>query len=124
MTSLAPDQVFAALVEDGTFEWTDGELGMVAGTNLMNTFRCSLFLPAATSLVSRSVEAVRDLMKAEGVQADNSWSVSTFFLLGLVGVYYRTRLKHFFSKYLGPTGTACILILCPERIPKHFDFHL
>lgn len=52
-------EVFAALVEDGTFEWTDEELGMVAGTNLMNTFR--------------SVEAVRDLMAAEGVQADNSW---------------------------------------------------
>ena len=100
MTSLAPDQVFAALVEDGTFEWTDEQLGMVAGTNLMNTFRCSLFLPAATSLVSRSVEAVRDLMAAEGVQADNSWSVFTFTctaLLGIVGVYYWTRLKHFLT---------------------------
>ena len=100
MTSLAPDQVFAALVEDGTFEWTDEQLGMVASTNLMNTFRCSLFMHAATSLVSRSVEAVRDLMAAEGVQADNSWSVSTFFLLGIVRVYYRTRLKHFFSNTL------------------------
>ena len=42
-------------------------------------------LPAATSLVSRSVEAVRDLMAAEGVQADNSWSVSTLACTALLG---------------------------------------
>ena len=32
-------EVFAALVEDATFPWTDEELGMVAGTNLVNVFR-------------------------------------------------------------------------------------
>lgn len=52
-------EVFAALIEDGTFDWTDEELGKLAGLNLINTFR--------------AVEAIRDLMADEGVIPDNSW---------------------------------------------------
>jgi len=52
-------EVFAALIEDGTFDWTDEELAMVASKNLINTFR--------------AVEEVRDLLAAEGEQPDNSW---------------------------------------------------
>ena len=32
-------KVFAALIEDGTYNWTDEELAMVASQNLINTFR-------------------------------------------------------------------------------------
>ena len=32
-------EVFAALIEDGEFEWTDEELAKVSGLNLINTFR-------------------------------------------------------------------------------------
>ena len=35
-----------------------------------------------------------------------------------------SRLAHFCTKYHGQTGTARILILCPHRFSKHFDFHL
>jgi len=52
-------EVFAALIEDKTYDWTDEELGMVASQNLINTFR--------------SVEEVRDLLASEGEQPDNSW---------------------------------------------------
>jgi len=52
-------EVFAALIEDGTYDWTDEELAMVASQNLINTFR--------------AVEEVRDLLASEGEQPDNSW---------------------------------------------------
>ena len=39
----ASKKVFAALVEDGTFDWTDEELAMVASKNLINTFRQEAF---------------------------------------------------------------------------------
>jgi hypothetical protein len=80
-------QVFAALIEDGTFAWTDEELGMVAGGNLITTFRLGLLLlpsfathaylsgPVDDLPPNRAVEEVRDIMAAEGVQADNSWWV-------------------------------------------------
>ena len=32
-------EVFAALIEDGEFEWTDEELAKLAGLNLINTFK-------------------------------------------------------------------------------------
>ena len=32
-------KVFAALIEDGTYDWTDEELAMLASQNLINTFR-------------------------------------------------------------------------------------
>ena len=32
-------EVFAALIEDGEFEWTDEDLAKVSGLNLINTFR-------------------------------------------------------------------------------------
>ena len=35
--------MFAALIEDGTFDWTDEELAMVASKNLINTFRQEAF---------------------------------------------------------------------------------
>ena len=31
--------MFAALIEDGEFEWTDEDLAKVASRNLINTFR-------------------------------------------------------------------------------------
>ena len=34
-------KVFAALIEDGTYDWTDEELGLLASQNLINTFRFS-----------------------------------------------------------------------------------
>jgi len=52
-------EVFAALIEDGTFQWTDEDLGKVAGINLINTFR--------------DVETVRDLLAEWGTGPDNSW---------------------------------------------------
>jgi len=52
-------EVFAALIEDGTYDWTDEELAMLASQNLINTFR--------------AVEEVRDLLASEGEQPDNSW---------------------------------------------------
>ena len=32
-------EVFAALIEDGEFEWTDEDLAKLAGQNLINTFK-------------------------------------------------------------------------------------
>ena len=32
-------EVFAALIEDGEFEWTDEELAKLSGLNLINTFK-------------------------------------------------------------------------------------
>ena len=32
-------EVFAALIEDGEFEWTDEDLAKLAGLNLINTFK-------------------------------------------------------------------------------------
>jgi len=32
-------ELFAALIEDGEFEWTDEDLAKVAGVNLINTFK-------------------------------------------------------------------------------------
>ena len=32
-------EVFAALIEDNTFEWTDEDLAKVAGKNLISVFR-------------------------------------------------------------------------------------
>jgi len=52
-------EVFAALIEDPTYDWTDEELGLLASQNLINTFR--------------AVEEVRDLLASEGEQPDNSW---------------------------------------------------
>jgi len=52
-------EVFAALIEDGTYDWTDEELGLLASQNLINTFR--------------AVEEVRDLLASEGEEPDNSW---------------------------------------------------
>jgi len=52
-------EVFAALIEDGEFEWTDEELAKVSGLNLINTFR--------------AVEEVRDTIAELGELADNSW---------------------------------------------------
>ena len=51
--------VFAALIEDGEFEWTDEELGKVASGNLIR--------------VLREVEEVRDLLAVEGKRPDNTW---------------------------------------------------
>merc|ERR550519_504840 len=50
-------EVFAALIEDETFEWTDNDLAKVAGKNLINTFK--------------SVENVRDEMA--NLNPDNTW---------------------------------------------------
>merc|ERR1719187_1758142 len=52
-------EVFAALIEDGEFEWTDEELAKLSGLNLINTFR--------------AVEEVRDAIAAAGAKPDNSW---------------------------------------------------
>ena len=32
-------ELFAALIEDGEFEWTDEDLAKFAGQNLINTFK-------------------------------------------------------------------------------------
>merc|ERR1711872_492239 len=56
-------EVFAALIEDGEFEWTDEELAKVSGLNLINTFR--------------AVEEVRDTIAELGELADNSWIPKT-----------------------------------------------
>lgn len=50
-------EVFAALIEDDTFEWTDEDLAKLAGLNLINTFK--------------SVENVRDELANKN--PDNSW---------------------------------------------------
>ena len=52
-------EVFAALIEDGEFEWTDEDLAKLANGNLVRTFR--------------QVEEVRDLLAETGVRPDNSW---------------------------------------------------
>jgi len=52
-------ELFAALIEDGEFEWTDEDLAKLAGQNLINTFK--------------AVEEVRDMLADAGVKADNSW---------------------------------------------------
>jgi len=56
-------ELFAALIEDGEFEWTDEDLAKVAGVNLINTFK--------------AVEEVRDLLAEAGETADNSWIPAT-----------------------------------------------
>ena len=73
-------KVFAALIEDGTYDWTDEELGLLASQNLINTFRfshlsfikknCSTYDDASAP---RAVEEVRDLLASEGEEPDNSW---------------------------------------------------
>merc|ERR1712215_397850 len=52
-------EVFAALIEDEEFEWTDEDLAKVAGLNLINTFK--------------AVEEVRDILAESDDKADNSW---------------------------------------------------
>jgi len=52
-------EVFAALIEDEEFEWTDEDLAKLSGLNLINTFR--------------AVEGVRDMLAEQGVKPDNSW---------------------------------------------------
>merc|ERR1712142_262684 len=52
-------EVFAALIEDDEFEWTDEDLAKLSGLNLINTFR--------------AVEGVRDMLADQGVKPDNSW---------------------------------------------------
>ena len=53
-----PD-IFAALIEDDEFEWTDEDLGKLANQNLIRTFR--------------KVEEVAELLALEGRTADNTW---------------------------------------------------
>jgi len=57
-TSQYPN-LFAALIEDDTFEWTDEDLGKLASGNILRTFK--------------EVEFVRDALALGGVEADNSW---------------------------------------------------
>jgi len=52
-------EVFAALIEDGEFDWTDEDLAKLANGNLLRTFR--------------QAEEVRDLLAENGVRPDNSW---------------------------------------------------
>ena len=58
-------KVFAALIEDGTYNWTDEELAMVASQNLINTFRfCylpsfGLFLSFCKQICGRSSRPAR-----------------------------------------------------------------
>ena len=66
--------MFAALIEDGTYDWTDEELAMVASQNLINTFRfCNFLYHNNSKKLFRAVEEVRDLLASEGEQPDNSW---------------------------------------------------
>ena len=51
--------IFAALIEDEEFDWTDEDLGKLAGQNLIRTFK--------------EVEEIRDTMSSDGVKPDNSW---------------------------------------------------
>jgi len=51
--------VFAALIEDTEFEWTDEDLGKLASGNLIR--------------VLKEVEEVRDLLAIEGQKHDNTW---------------------------------------------------
>ena len=51
--------VFAALIEDTEFEWTDEDLGKLASGNLIR--------------VLKEVEEVRDLLAIEGQKPDNTW---------------------------------------------------
>jgi len=51
--------LFAALIEDATFEWTDEDLGKLAWGNIVRTFK--------------EVEAVRDFLEAAGELPDNSY---------------------------------------------------
>ena len=51
--------VFAALIEDAEFEWTDEDLGKLASGNLIR--------------VLKEVEEVRDLLAIEGQKPDNTW---------------------------------------------------
>jgi len=53
-----PD-IFAALIEDDEFEWTDEDLAKLANQNLLNTFR--------------RVEEVKVEMASDGFKADNTW---------------------------------------------------
>jgi len=53
-----PD-VFAALIEDAEFEWTDEDLGKLACRNLIRVFK--------------EVEAVRDALAEAGKLPDNTW---------------------------------------------------
>ena len=52
-------EIFAALIEDDEFEWTDEDLGKLANQNLIRTFR--------------QVEDVAELISLEGWKPDNSW---------------------------------------------------
>merc|ERR1712179_473365 len=52
-------EVFAALIEDDEFEWTDEDLAKLSGLNLINTFK--------------AVEGVRDMLAKDGAKPDNSW---------------------------------------------------
>ena len=51
--------VFAALIEDTEFEWTDEDLGKLASGNLIR--------------VLKEVEEVRNLLAIEGQKPDNTW---------------------------------------------------
>jgi len=53
-----PD-VFAALLEDAEFEWSDEDLGKLASGNLIR--------------VLKEVERVRDILQLDGIKPDNSW---------------------------------------------------
>ena len=52
-------ELFAALIEDDEFEWTDEDLAKLSSLNLINTFK--------------AVEGVRDMLAKQGVKPDNSW---------------------------------------------------
>ena len=51
--------IFAALVDDQEFEWTDEDLAKLANKNLLRVFR--------------RVEEVRDALALEGALPDNTW---------------------------------------------------
>ena len=51
--------IFAALIEDEEFDWTDEDLAKLANQNLLRVFR--------------KVEEVRDVMAYDGVKPDNTW---------------------------------------------------
>ena len=52
-------EVFAALIENTEFEWTDADLAKLANGNLVRTLR--------------QVEEVRGLLVESGVRPDNHW---------------------------------------------------